>query len=183
MTNPKIVTDLISKPNYSKKQESHWWRSTMILATLWFIWFAQCQRIFNNAFISPQSLFQTIMEFTQEQHILTKWSLVNRYQEVSQSTFQFIIHSDGSFVDEQSLAGIDWTINDQQYNLITCGASPVRFINVTQTELMTLLGCLMEAKRRNLEVVIVLRILGSQANTSLVILLHPNLKNKSSKNA
>lgn len=57
MANPNIIAKLIIKSSYSKKRESYWWKSTMIFTTLWFIWFARYQRIFNRTFINPHSLF------------------------------------------------------------------------------------------------------------------------------
>lgn len=45
----------------------------------------------------------------------------------------YIIRSDGSFLDNQSLAGIGWTINYQNLKLFVCGAAPVRTTSIIHT--------------------------------------------------
>lgn len=100
--------------------------------------------------INLYSLFKMISKFVQEQLSLTKWDPRPNSMVLMSNSFSAIICSEGSFRDDQSLAGIRWTISDKSSNLIACGAAAVRSFNVLQTEILVLLAGLLEAHRRGL---------------------------------
>lgn len=117
-----IIYDLTNKYTRSRFNEQKQWVSTTIYSTLWLLYFGHCQRIFNDTLISPYSLFKMITKFVQEQLSLAKWKLRSNSMTYSSNYFSTIIYSDGSFSNDQSLAGVGWTISNKSFNLIACGA-------------------------------------------------------------
>lgn len=130
----------------------------MICTTLWLVWFGRCQRIFSDLAIPPSSLFKMISKLSMGQYVLPKGDQLNIIQENALEEFRnstSIIRVDGSFQDENTLADIGWTLNNNRLNLLAYGAAPVRTQSVIHTEILSVKAGLQEAILRKLSHIII----------------------------
>lgn len=147
--NPDSIVVLLHKSPRRMNQNS-WWQVTIASTTLWFIWFARCHRIFQNTYFNLDILVKKILKFSHEQQVLTYWKELSFPTEPKDSSYRFTIMTEWSFVSNQSLAGIGWTLNDNQGNLVAARASLIRFDNALVTELNAILTGINEISFRGL---------------------------------
>lgn len=125
----------------------------MASTILWFLWFARCKRIFRNENESPLELFLKIRKFSLEQISLTEWEVSNIVNDSNE--FPFIICAYGSFISEQYVAGIGWTIFEKE-NPKAARVSPVRTDSPLYTELLAVKAGLEDAVNNDLTNVLIL---------------------------
>lgn len=126
----------IWKQSLNLSKVDSWWLISLASSTLWFLWFARCKRIFMKEYISPVESFFKIIKFSSEQIHLTKWEDSLFFKDRSSLT-PFFKSTDGSFWSEQYLAGIGWTIM-QNEELKSAGMTPVRAYSPLQTEMLAI---------------------------------------------
>lgn len=71
-------------------------------------------------------------------------------EESKVSSYKFIIRTDDSFLSDQCLTGIGWTLNNDQDNLMATRAAPIRSDNALKAELIVIVAGINEITLREI---------------------------------
>lgn len=99
---------------------------TIILTTLWYLWYAKYQMIFNNSRINPRDLSCKIFNHSLEhKHIFKQVEDINEIF-LEPESYDFVARIDGSFKNSQVLAGAGWTLSKRNDDRIAVEALKLR---------------------------------------------------------
>lgn len=146
---PEVVAKILGNSGKALNNNIHaeYNKEVIIATSLWFLWYARCQRVFQNNWASSKDLCIRILKYTEKQKVLSNKYDQNKWKADSFKDYEYVVRSDGSFKD--TLAGAGWTLNNEG-DLVVAGACCLRANDAFEAELISLYSVLKVFLQENL---------------------------------